>query len=86
MAQYVAIIEDNGPDDVPGQSSGPLGAAGSGCSTLYTAQTWQKGVNGYSSLGEPAFDGEIDISLTPKHRSTSGPGRPEPHPAHGSGR
>jgi subtilase family serine protease len=45
------VWNDNGLDDVPGQSSGPLGAAGSGCSTLYTAQTWQKGVSGYSSLG-----------------------------------
>ncbi|HKD95834.1 MAG TPA: PASTA domain-containing protein [Gaiellaceae bacterium] len=45
------VWNNNGLDDVPGQFVGALGAAGSGCSTLYTAQTWQQGVTGYSSLG-----------------------------------
>jgi PKD domain len=32
-------------------ANGPLGATGGGCSTLYSAPTWQQGVAGYSNTG-----------------------------------
>lgn len=45
------VWNDNGLDDVNGFGFAALGAAGSGCSSLYTAQSWQRAVTGYSSLG-----------------------------------
>ena len=44
------VWNDNGPQDVYEQALGaPLGAAGGGCSTLFTAPAWQSHTTGYSS-------------------------------------
>jgi subtilase family serine protease len=43
------VWNDNGPNDEDGFSA--EGASGGGCSTVYTAQSWQQDVAGYSSLG-----------------------------------
>jgi hypothetical protein len=50
------VWNDNGPFDAEGFAFANTygitgGAAGSGCSGLYTAQTWQQDVSGYSTLG-----------------------------------
>ena len=45
------VWNDNGPNDDEGGINGALGASGGGCSSFYTAQTWQQDVAGYSSLG-----------------------------------
>jgi hypothetical protein len=50
------VWNDNGPNDVAGYSIGQTfgstaGAAGSGCSTLYSPQLWQQKVAGYGGLG-----------------------------------
>jgi hypothetical protein len=50
------VWNDNGPFDAQGFAFANTygitgGAAGSGCSSLYTAQTWQQDVAGYASLG-----------------------------------
>jgi PKD domain/PASTA domain len=45
------VWNDNGVDDANGLGVGALGASGGGCSSIYTAQTWQEDVAGYSSLG-----------------------------------
>jgi subtilase family serine protease len=50
------VWNDNGPIDAEGFAFANTygitgGAAGSGCSSLYTAQTWQQDVSGYSTLG-----------------------------------
>jgi subtilase family serine protease len=46
------VWNDNGEDDTDGLGLGAaLGASGSGCSTIYTAQAWQQDVAGYSGLG-----------------------------------
>ncbi|HTG47602.1 MAG TPA: PKD domain-containing protein, partial [Actinomycetota bacterium] len=42
----------NGPSDLYGANLGAaLGAAGSGCSTLFAAERWQRFVAGYAALG-----------------------------------
>jgi hypothetical protein len=51
-----AVWNDNGPFDAEGFAFANTygitgGAAGSGCSSIYTAQTWQHDVSGYSTLG-----------------------------------
>ena len=45
------VWNDNGLDDSIGFGFAALGATGSGCSTIYTAQTWQQAVPAYSTLG-----------------------------------
>jgi subtilase family serine protease len=50
------VWNDNGPFDAEGFAFANTygitgGAAGSGCSSLYTAQTWQQHVSGYGTLG-----------------------------------
>jgi PKD domain/PASTA domain/Divergent InlB B-repeat domain len=50
------VWNDNGPIDAEGYAFANTygitgGAAGSGCSSIYTAQTWQQNVSGYSTLG-----------------------------------
>ena len=50
------VWNDNGPFDAVGNAFGATygitgGAAGSGCSSIYTAQPWQQDVSGYSALG-----------------------------------
>jgi subtilase family serine protease len=46
------VWNDNGVDDNPGFGDGiAFGATGGGCSSIYSAQTWQQDVAGYSSLG-----------------------------------
>jgi subtilase family serine protease len=46
------VWNDNGLDDNPGFMDGiAYGASGGGCSTVYTAQSWQQDVANYSSLG-----------------------------------
>jgi hypothetical protein len=47
---YETVWNDNGPQDVYQQALGsPLGATGGGCSTLFTAQSWQSHVAGYAA-------------------------------------
>lgn len=43
------VWNDDGPEDSLASFFG--GASGGGCSSIYTAQTWQQDVAGYSSLG-----------------------------------
>ena len=43
------VWNDDGPEDSLASSFG--GASGGGCSSIYTAQTWQQDVAGYGSLG-----------------------------------
>lgn len=46
------VWNTNGPSDIWGSNFGAaLGAAGSGCSTLFAPQRWQKFVAGYGTLG-----------------------------------
>ena len=50
------VWNDNGPFDAVGNAFALTygitgGAAGSGCSSIYNAQVWQKNVSGYSTLG-----------------------------------
>jgi hypothetical protein len=46
------VWNSNGPSDAIGNTIGTaLGAAGSGCSTMYNAQLWQQKVAGYGTLG-----------------------------------
>jgi hypothetical protein len=50
------VWNDNGPFDAEGFAFANTygitgGAAGSGCSSIYTAQPWQQDVTGYSTLG-----------------------------------
>ncbi len=46
------VWNSNGPSDFYGSQAGfSMGAAGSGCSTIYGPQLWQQKVAGYSSLG-----------------------------------
>jgi hypothetical protein len=46
------VWNTNGPSDIWGSNFGAaLGAAGSGCSTLFAPQRWQRFVAGYGTLG-----------------------------------
>jgi hypothetical protein len=46
------VWNDNGPSGAFGLLAGrSLGAAGGGCSSVYNAQTWQRAVAGYGTLG-----------------------------------
>jgi hypothetical protein len=46
------VWNDDGPGDIWGFNLGaPMGAAGSGCSTLFAPRLWQQKVAGYGSLG-----------------------------------
>jgi hypothetical protein len=46
------VWNENGPGDVWGYNLGAaIGAAGSGCSTLFTPKAWQSHVAGYTGLG-----------------------------------
>ena len=62
------VWNDNGPLDAEGYAFANTygitgGAAGSGCSSIYTAQTWQQDVSGYSTLGCGAtFRNGVDIA------------------------
>jgi subtilase family serine protease len=62
------VWNDNGPFDAEGYAFATTygitgGAAGSGCSSIYTAQVWQQGVSGYSTLGCGAtFRNGVDIA------------------------
>lgn len=61
------VWNDNGPADLYGAStvsalSYEPGAAGSGCSHLYSAKSWQKGVKGYGSLGCGSKRNGVDIA------------------------
>jgi hypothetical protein len=49
--QAESVWNENGLDDQTGLASGPQGASGGGCSTLYTAHTWQSQLAGYSTNG-----------------------------------
>ncbi|MGA8246244.1 MAG: S53 family peptidase [Nocardioides sp.] len=61
------VWNDNGPADIYGVSAantfgfGP-GAAGSGCSKLFKAPSWQKHVKGYKSLGCGSHRSGVDIA------------------------
>lgn len=58
-----SVWNDNGAFDGYGYNLGPLGASGGGCSSLYTAQPWQKAVAGYSTLGcGPTLRNGVDIA------------------------
>ena len=47
-----SVWNDNGPGDAWGYNlSSALGAAGSGCSTIYGPKLWQQKVSGYATLG-----------------------------------
>jgi hypothetical protein len=46
-----AVWNDNGPLDEIGARNPGLGATGGGCSTLFTAQLWQRDVSGFPSTG-----------------------------------
>jgi hypothetical protein len=62
------VWNDNGPFDAEGYAFANTygitgGAAGSGCSKIYTAQIWQRDVSGYSTLGCGAtFRNGVDIA------------------------
>ena len=62
------VWNDNGPFDAEGFAFANTygitgGAAGSGCSSIYTAQPWQQDVSGYSTLGcGPTFRNGVDIA------------------------
>jgi hypothetical protein len=62
------VWNDNGPFDAVGNAFAATygitgGAAGSGCSSIYTAQIWQQDVSGYSTLGcGPTFRNGVDIA------------------------
>ncbi len=62
------VWNDNGPFDAEGYAFANTygitgGAAGSGCSSIYTAQTWQQDVAGYSTLGCAAtFRNGVDVA------------------------
>lgn len=62
------VWNDNGPFDAEGFAFANTygitgGAAGSGCSSIYTAQPWQQDVSGYATLGCGAtFRNGVDIA------------------------
>jgi subtilase family serine protease len=57
------VWNTNGPADVWGLNFGiAFGASGSGCSTLYNAQLWQKQVAGYGTLGCGNTRSSVDIA------------------------
>lgn len=45
------VWNENGPDDEAGLQFGASGSSGGGCSTKYTAPTYQSGVAGYAATG-----------------------------------
>ena len=57
------VWNDNGPNDTYANAAGAsLGAAGSGCSQIYAAKTWQKSAAGYASLGCKGKRSSADIA------------------------
>jgi subtilase family serine protease len=62
------VWNDNGPFDAEGFAFANTygitgGAAGSGCSSIYSAQPWQQAVSGYSTLGCGAtFRNGVDVA------------------------
>jgi hypothetical protein len=57
------VWNTNGPADYWGLNFlAPLGASGSGCSTLYNAQLWQQSVAGYGTLGCGSTRSSVDIA------------------------
>jgi hypothetical protein len=62
------VWNDNGPFDAEGFAFANTygitgGAAGSGCSSIYTAQPWQQDISGYGTLGCGAtFRNGVDIA------------------------
>jgi hypothetical protein len=57
------VWNDNGPSDTYGFGLGAaLGAAGGGCSQVFTPQKWQKSVTGYASLGCGSMRSGTDIA------------------------
>jgi PKD domain len=61
--QSETVWNDNGVKDVLEQDFGtPLGAAGGGCSTLFSAQGWQKALSVWSSTGCGTHRLAADIS------------------------
>lgn len=57
------VWNDNGPNDDYGYYEAySYGAAGSGCSTLFSAKPWQSKVSGYGTLGCGAARSDVDIA------------------------
>ena len=57
------VWNDNGPNDAYANAAGgSFGAAGSGCSKIYAATTWQKAATGYASLGCKGKRSSADIA------------------------
>jgi subtilase family serine protease len=64
-----SVWNDNGIADIPGsfiaEGTGGAylpGAAGSGCSTVFTPKSWQKAAKGYGKLGCGSHSSEVDIA------------------------
>jgi hypothetical protein len=63
-----SVWNDNGPFDAIGNAFAATygitgGAAGSGCSSIYSAQVWQRDVSGYGTLGcGPTLRNGVDIA------------------------
>jgi PKD domain-containing protein len=54
---------ENGPGDVDGFNLGAaMGAAGSGCSGIYTPKPWQQNIAGFANLGCGTARSEVDIA------------------------
>jgi subtilase family serine protease len=54
---------ENGPGDVDGFNlSASMGAAGSGCSQIYTPKPWQQNISGFTALGCGTARSEVDIA------------------------
>jgi len=66
--QSETVWNDNGPKDFWEQNFGiPLGAGGGGCSTLFTAQSWQTSLSVYPSTacGTKRLDADISAVADP---------------------
>jgi hypothetical protein len=61
--QSETVWNDNGVNDVYQQAlGGPVGAAGGGCSDIFTAQPWQTSVPGWAQTGCGTHRLSVDVS------------------------
>jgi subtilase family serine protease len=59
------VWNSNGSADAKGISRGrPLGASGGGCSKLYRAPSWQRGLSGYRNAGCGGMRLPVDVAVT----------------------
>lgn len=59
-----SVWNENGAGNTVGAAQGPLGASGGGCSTVFTAPSWQRSAAGYPAAGCNGMRLAADVAAT----------------------